>query len=261
MKASLNGSTHKMFTDIQYSFTSHIRDPEANPAPADIEDRRMGIYRDLFYRNVENFIANSFPVLRKITPDKQWHEMIRDYFKSHQARTPLFPKMPQEFLQYLEQEQNSSPDDPPWLQELAHYEWIETAISIDPRDIDFTGIDAEGDMLEGIPVLSPLALPVVYTWPVHRISPDYLPVRPPAEPTCIIIFRKQNDEVGFMVLNTVSARLIEKIKGNTSLKGREILVQIAEELRHPDPDTVLSGGLDIMKEMQTRDILLGVKTR
>jgi hypothetical protein len=259
MKAALSGRVHKMFTDIQYVFTSHIRDPETNPAPADIEDRRMGIYRDLFYRNVESFIANSFPVLRKVTPDEQWHEIIHDYFKNHQAHTPLFPKMPQEFLQYLEHERVNYPEDPPWLLELAHYEWIETAVSIDSRNIDFTDIDPEGDLIEGIPVLSPLALPVAYTWPVHKISPEYNPDVQPSEPTWIIIFRRQNDDVGFMVLNAVSARLIEKIQNNQSASGREILMQIAKEIQHTDPETVISGGLEIMKEMQAKDILLGVK--
>ena len=86
------------FQEIQYGFTRHMRDPENHPGPPDIEDRRMEIYRGLLYRNVEGFIANSFPVLRKITSDDRWHAMIRDYFKRHQAHTPLFPKMPQEFL-------------------------------------------------------------------------------------------------------------------------------------------------------------------
>jgi hypothetical protein len=248
-----------MLTDIQYTFTSHIRDPEANPPPADIEDRRMGIYRDLFYRNVESFIANSFPVLRKIIPDEQWHEMIHDYFKNHLAHTPLFPRMPQEFLQYLEHERNDYPEDPPWLLELAHYEWIETAISIDPRNIDFTNIDREGNLLEGIPVLSPLALPVAYTWPVHKISPDYFPDSQSNEPTWIVVFRKQDDEVGFMVLNAVSARLIEKIQNNQSASGQEILMQIATELQHDNPDAVISGGLGTMEDMQDKDILLGIK--
>ena len=98
-----------MFTTIQHIFTSHIRDPELNPAPAEFEARRMEIYRDLFYRNVEGFIANSFPVLRKITPDERWHSMIRDYFKTHRAQTPLFPRMPLEFLHYLERERVGHP--------------------------------------------------------------------------------------------------------------------------------------------------------
>ncbi|RKZ79734.1 MAG: DUF2063 domain-containing protein, partial [Gammaproteobacteria bacterium] len=46
------------FIDTQYQFAGHIRDPEHNPAPADIEQRRMAIYRELFYNNIEGFIAN-----------------------------------------------------------------------------------------------------------------------------------------------------------------------------------------------------------
>ena len=37
----------------QYALTAHIRDPENQPAPAGIEDRRMGIYRDLIFCNVD----------------------------------------------------------------------------------------------------------------------------------------------------------------------------------------------------------------
>jgi len=55
-----------LFQQEQYRFTAHIRDPEKNPAPDTIEDRRMAVYRDLFYNNVEGFLSRSFPVLRKI---------------------------------------------------------------------------------------------------------------------------------------------------------------------------------------------------
>ncbi len=55
------------FIQQQYDFAAHIRNPEQNPAPAGIEDRRMGIYRELFYNNVEGFLSNGFPVLAGIT--------------------------------------------------------------------------------------------------------------------------------------------------------------------------------------------------
>ncbi len=145
------------FTDLQYAFTRHIRDPQHAPAPEGIEDRRMAIYRDLLYRNVESFMANSFPVLRKIMADAAWHALIRDYFHTHQARTPLFPKMPYEFLQYLESGRGALAGDFPFLYELAHYEWVELALAMDMRDIDMTHVDPHGDLLAGIPVLSELA--------------------------------------------------------------------------------------------------------
>ena len=89
------------FTRRQYEFAAHIRDPENRPAPQDVEDRRMAIYRELFYNNVEGFIANSFPVLRSLLEDTAWHAMIRDYFSSHRAQTPYFLEIPREFLAWL----------------------------------------------------------------------------------------------------------------------------------------------------------------
>jgi len=246
------------FQEIQYGFARHIRDPEHQPAPEDIEDRRMEIYRGLFYRNVEGFIANSFPVLRKITSDDRWHEMIRDYFKNHQAHTPLFPKMPQEFLQYLEQERDVE-DDPPFLLELAHYEWIELAVSLDTRDITWEGINPGGDILEGIPVLSPLTMLLSYRYPVHTISPEIQPQEPPAQPTYIVVYRDRNHKVGFVELNPVSARLLELIKADNSLSGRKLLESIAAELNHPNPEVVIKGGLETMQNFLQKDVLLGTR--
>ena len=40
------------FRDIQYAFAKHIRDPQNNPAPTDAEDRRMAVYRELFFNNL-----------------------------------------------------------------------------------------------------------------------------------------------------------------------------------------------------------------
>ena len=54
------------FIKEQHTFTQHIRDPENAPAPEGIESRRISIYTDLIFRNIENFIANSFPVLRQV---------------------------------------------------------------------------------------------------------------------------------------------------------------------------------------------------
>lgn len=250
------GSDKKSFIDHQYAFTRHIRNPDREPAPADIEDRRMEIYRGLLYRNVESFIANSFPVIRRILSDDDWHAMIRDYFSRHEAHTPLFPGMPREFLQYLEQERRAE-KDPPFLLELAHYEWIELAIAIDTREISIEGIDPGGDLLEGIPALNPLAWPVSYNWPVHQIGPEYLPDTPPEQPTYIVVYRNRDDEVGFIELNPVSAKLLELIQQENNQTGSEMLQQIARELEHPDPDVVIRGGAEILASMHTRDIILG----
>ena len=223
-----------------------MRDPENNPAPEGVEDRRIGVYRELVYNNIESFIANSFPVLRKITPDDRWHEMLRDYVCNHQAHTPLFPRMPLEFIQYLEHERHGHAEDPDFMLELAAYEWAETAISLDTREIEMDGIDVEGDLLASVPVLNPLIMPQTYRYPVHQISPDYLPDTPPEVPTYLLVYRRKDEEVGFLELNIVSARLLECMQANDNKTGLQLLEDIAQELKHPDPQVVINGGHEIM---------------
>jgi len=248
------------FIDKQYEFAAHIRDPEANPRPADVEERRMKIYRELFYNNVNSFMESGFPVLRSLFDDDAWHLMIRDYYSRHQSHTPLFPEMTKEFIDYLQNERNN-PDDPPFMVELAHYEWIEMALSVDDNEIDLAGIDPKGDLLEGSPVLSPLAYPLSYAFEVHRISSDYRPDKPGDQPTHIVVYRDKEDDVGFMELNTVTARLLQLFDENDSMTGRQALEQIAQELQHSNPDIVIKGGLDTLSELKHRDIILGTKIK
>ncbi len=258
MKTSVKNKTNH-FQDVQNLFTRHMRDPENNVAPEGIEERRLKIYRELVYNNIEGFIGNSFPVLRKIIEEESWHKMMRHYVSNHQAHTPLFPKMPQEFIHYLEHERGEFTEDYPFLLELAHYEWIETSISMDSREIGLDGVDQDGDLLEGVPVLNSLVIPLSYQWPVHMISPDFIPDTLPEQATYIVVYRDRHDEVGFIELNPVSAKLIETCLKNKNKTGKEILLSIAEQLQHPNPDAVIKGGLEIMQNFKNKDIILGTK--
>jgi hypothetical protein len=245
------------FTRVQTAFAANIRDPEYSPAPADIEDRRMQIYRELFYNNVENFISGTFPVLRQIYREADWHALVRKYFSRHRSRTPLFHEIPREFLNWLENEYSGSSDDPPFLFELAHYEWTELALSIAESPGDPEETDPQGDLLNGIPRLSPLVWHLAYRYPVHRIGPHYLPQQPDETPTYLVVYRSRDDEVGFLEINSVTKRLLELIDAATNRTGIELLTCIATEMSHPQPDVVIRGGADIMNNLLKKQILAG----
>jgi len=247
------------FIRRQYEFAAHIRDPEHRPAPADIEDRRMGIYRELFYNNVEGFLSGTFPVVRRILDDTTWHALIRDYFSQHVSHTPLFLEMPREFLAWLENERGEPAEDPPFLAELAHYEWVELALSISEETFDAGQIDTRGDLLKGTPVLSPLAWHLTYRFPVHRIGPDFQPEQPDEQPTCLVVYRDRTDEVGFMEVNPVTKRLLELVEAATTASGEELLLQIADEMAHPQPEIVIRGGSEILQNLHQKDVIPGTK--
>lgn len=247
------------FMRRQYEFTAHIRDPRGQAAPVDVEERRMGIYRELFYNNIKSFLESNFPVLRKIMEDPAWEAMVQDFFARHQSQTPYFAQIPEEFLSYLQEERGEHPEDPPFLLELAHYEWVELALSIATEELAIDEAQRGGDLLAGIPVLSPLTWPLVYRFPVHRISPEYFPQEPPEQLTYLVVYRNREDKVGFLEINPVTYRLIELLQSDSPLTGRQALENIAAELNHPNPEQVIQGGLDILKNLYFFDIIVVVR--
>jgi hypothetical protein len=249
--------TTPSFQQTQYEFTAHLRDPENNPAPEGIEDRRLGIYRDLLYNNVEGFISGGFPVIRSIYNDENWHNMVRDFFARHQCHTPYFLEISQEFMAYLQDEREPHAEDPAGLLELAHYEWVELALSVSDEVIDLNTIDPNGDLLATHPVLSPVAWALAYQFPVHQMGPDCLPEQAPEQPTYLVVYRNRKDEVKFMETNPVTARLINLLQENESLNGQSALEQISQEMNHPNPDVVIQGGLSALQELQQHGIILG----
>jgi hypothetical protein len=253
------------FQDLQYALTSHLRDPDRVPAPAGIETRRLQIYRELLLNNLVGLLGSSFPVLRKLYQanaggDSTWRVLIRDFFIQHRARTPLFLEVPGEFLAYLRDTRGRVAGDPPFLLELAHYEWVELALSVDEQEIDDAGIARDGDLLAGRPVLSPLAWSLAYEYPVHRIRPEYQPSEPGDQPSFLVVYRNRADKVAFMEINAVTARLISLIgEARQDGTGLALLEQVAAELSHPEPAAVVAGGVALLESLRARDIVLGTR--
>jgi hypothetical protein len=243
--------------DMQVAFAAHIRNPSGSPAPAGVEDRRMRIYRDLFFNNINRFIAKSYPVVRQLYTDPEWRRLMREFYSEHRCRTPLFPELPKEFLRYIEEQRQDRPGDPPFLLELAHYEWVELALTQHETEIDDIPADRTADLLQGVPVLSPLAWPLTYRFPVHQIGPDNRPAEPPERATQLLVYRNRSNQVRFMLLNDVSQWLVTALGQDRSLTGRQLLEELAGVLHYPDPERLIGHGHRLLQDFREKDIVLG----
>jgi hypothetical protein len=244
---------------LQQEFAAHIRDPEQNPVPSGVEDRRMKIYRDLFFNNIRSLLAANFPVLHTLHGEHDWNGLIRDFYASHRCHTPLFPEVAREFLRYLQDERGEREGDPPYLLELAHYEWVEMALELDIRSTDDPSVDPAGDPLEGIPVLSPLVHVLSYRFPVHRISPDFQPDTAPEMATHLLVWRNRNDDVKFMQINEFSRLLLEFMGSENTLSGRKLLEQVAKTTGHSKPEKVVTSGAELLDSLKKREVVLGTR--
>ncbi len=246
---------------LQYQFAAHLRDPGVNPAPIGLEDRRLKIYRELFFNNIDNLFSSNFPVIRTLLDDAEWHALIRAFYREHQSHTPLFPEIAREFLRYLEARQQRNEPDPPFLLELAHYEWAELALSLDENEINAVPHEPDGDPVNGIPVVSPLAWRLGYRFPVHRIRPDYQPHTPSDYPTLLLLVRNREDQVGFLEINAMTALLFERLQENSRDSGLVCLNRMLDEASPSDADkeTLRQAGISLLRELKARTAILGTR--
>ncbi len=242
------------FKAKQFEFAAYIRDPENNLPPADVPPHRMAMYRELFFNNIDSFLSANFPVLRAILTDRQWFELGQDFFAKHVSRTPYFSEIPEEFLDFLQNERDAS-DDFPFLLELAHYEWVEMALSIAKGTVVANQLGM-ADLPYQCVRLSPLAWPLAYQYPVHQISPDFLPLTAPEQPTFLVVYRNQDDEVSFMEITPITYRLLEIIQEREGVIAADCLKQVADELNHPNPEMVMASGLEILEGLVEKSIVV-----
>jgi len=216
----------------------------------------MKVYNDLLYNNMEGFLLACFPVLRKVLGIRSWSKLVRDFFTVHRCHTPFFRQIPDEFIHYLNNERGERTEDPIFLQDLAQYEWVELMLSVSNKEIEWSQVDPQGDVMNGRPYLNPVLSLQSYAFPVHRIGPRFKPNAEQKEETHFAIFRNSEDRVKFILINPVSLRLLSLLQ-TTQLTGQEALLQIAEELKHPNPGVVLAGGQDILESLRDSQVILG----
>jgi hypothetical protein len=184
---------------LQRRFAAAIRDPDSADLLPGIAPERMALYRSLVHDNIEGLLAAGFPVLRRVLGEPRWQRLTRAFTGEHRCRTPYFHQVGQAFIDWLSQGRGTAADYPPFVPELAHYERIELEL-----EISEAGLPGRG--------WSELALPLAYTWPVHRISAGHQPASPPDAPTCLLAWRDRDEQVRFMELSPFAYRLALRLR-------------------------------------------------
>jgi hypothetical protein len=216
-------SNQPSFMAAQAAFTAWIRNPKDSPLPPNCSAERMAIYRRLFYNNMESMVARTFPITKKILTNEGWHALFGQFFAEHLCESPYFRDIPEAFFSWLQPQ--PLPEDKPWLLELAHYEWVELVLETS----DAVPPSPTGDILTHRPTISPLALPLAYTWPVHRISPDFQPTEAPPALTFLLVWRDAAGKVRFMELPAPVAHLLHVIATTQPPSGEAAVQAVGGE--------------------------------
>ncbi|MFM9835141.1 MAG: DUF2063 domain-containing protein [Methylophilaceae bacterium] len=236
------------FQKYQLAFTSHIRDPKTHAKPAKVKDKRMAVYREIVFNNILGSVSACFPVCQQVLGKRDWLKLTKQFFAAHQASTPLFREIPQEFLKFL----TFFDDIPDYLQQLAHYEWVE--LSVNMQAVETPKISISADLLNETPILAPAHRLLEYDFPVHKISKKFKPTNP--EKTFLLVFRNLDLKVKFIELNPMTYILLNILLQN-ELTGKQALANLAEDMQHPNKDVIITFGLDVLQDLVNQQAIIG----
>lgn len=236
------------FQRYQIAFTAHIRNPTQHKRPARVPDARMAIYREIVFNNIFSSVSACFPVCKNILGVRAWRKLVRQFFAHHQADSPIFREIPQQFLQFL----NGVKDLPAYLQQLAHYEWVELAVGAQQTEV--TELSKKMDLLNERPILAPACRLLEYDYAVHKISKRHFPNT--TEKTCLLVFRNSEHQVKFIELNAITFQLLDLIQKN-EMTGKQALSWLAEAIDHPDTDAMIRFGTEILTDLANQQAIIG----
>jgi uncharacterized protein len=253
------------FTDYQAAFAARIRDPKQAARPPGAAAKRMRVYEELLFNNLEGFLLSAYPVTRKLLGKRLWRQTVRRFFVEHRSHSPLFRDIPKAFLDWMQLQGGADFPELPFLSEFMHYEWLELSVSIAPEAVDPAAIDAQGDLLRGRPALHPTARLACYAYPVHQIGPRFKPAAADGQTWCYLLFRDDalcsedaggQDEVRFILLNPLSARLLRLLRDQQP-SGNEALAHLAGQIAPAQHPAFVQFGGELLRDLRAQGALLG----
>ncbi|MHC8326305.1 HvfC family RiPP maturation protein [Pseudomonas sp. LB1P83] len=236
----------------------YLRDPDHCAPPAGMDVARAQVYRDLIFANLSALLSGTFPVLIKILGDERWRSLVRIFLRDYRAHTPKFGEIAQEFVEFLASGPQALSEGvwPPFMVELAHYEWVEMALQ-QSEAAPLPASDA-GFLLDRPLQISPLAWPLAYAWPVQLVGPDHQPGVAPPQPTLLLVRRAEDWSVKFSELSPLAWRLLQRIEEFPELDGRSQLEGLAAEAGTTGSSEFMESGAALLRQMHGEGVV-GIK--
>jgi len=267
LSATLSTSNDSLaeFQQYQHQFVEYLRNPQKDQAVPASLPQSSTIYAKLLFSKIEGSLDNCFLISCQLLGSSHWTQLIQNFIKDHRCKSPLYREIPDEFIDYLMNEQ-STMVLPEFIIELAHFEWMELVLETEKASATKPCFPIKEDHLTGIPVFNPVFHLLYYHYPVQNItatdaywnewesrSEPYLP-----EPIILAGLRDREDKVQFIEVNTVTARLIELTQEGFST-AEQALLELAAELHYGDHETILPFGSDLFKQLEQQHIIIGAQ--
>lgn len=241
--------------ETQLAFMAYLRQPIPALLPMGYAKQSLDIYVELVNNSINESLSSCFPIIQSILTELEWRNLVADFIAQHFCVNPKYRQIPDEFVFYLQNERLQA-DDPPFLVELAHYEWIELVLVLaEAEEFSWVELTAEQLLTQSL-AFSPLCKLLYYQWPVTKIDNANRPLAPDSLGFCILAFRDSLDQVRFIEVNSASAQFIELLLNQQS--ASQILAEISVSLSEVDRDKLRNFCLDMLLKLNQQGAIIGI---
>lgn len=240
------------FRQYQFALARHLRDPLSVPAPVGVDAKAPATCTQEMVKHLRDVLEPAFPITQALLGEDIWEHSVRLFLKDAPNHTPWASTTQRAFVDHV----CKSPEMqnlPAWLQDLAHFEWLQNAVSTAP--VQWPTFNANADVMQHAVVLNPTHVEAAYEWPVHSIDTEYKP--DDMQKTYVSMLRDMDDELHVLESSVFRGQLLDLLREGQT--GEQAFIVLAHWLSHPEPDAFVCEGAEVMAQLQREGIVLGAR--
>ena len=240
------------FRQFQFALARHLRDPLGAPAPVGVQAAHASACTQDMVAHLCDVLAPAFPVTHALLGDDLWEHAVRLFLKDAPSHAPWASAVQRAFVDHV-CESPEMQSLPAWLQDLAHFEWLQSAVSTTP--VTWPAFNATGDTLHHAVVLNPTHVEAAYEWPVHGINTDHKP--DDMQSTYVSMLRDPQDELHVLESSVFRGQLLDLLREGQT--GEQAFMVLAMWLSYPEPEAFVREGAQVMAQLQREGVVLGTR--
>jgi len=157
------------FPNLSFQYQNDLahfcRTGEYIPIPGIIE-KNVSRYRNLIYNIVDDSLQSAYPLTSNLLEEKEWDDLVHEFFSSHRCQSPLLWQMPKELFEFMQETDNQLLLKYPVLSDLLMMEWYEVEIFM-MEDKEVPTHQIEGKLSADPLVINPELTIISLAYPVH----------------------------------------------------------------------------------------------
>ena len=215
---------------------------------------RLPHYRRLVFNVIKDTLETTFPIAFQYIDSKIWDEMVYTFFSIHKCNDPQVWRMPNEFVDFCEEENYSEKFTLPFLNDLLRFEWMEVEVYM-MEDIEYPTNIYTTILLQSKIAVNPEHKIIKLEYPVHMEKP-FDAINKKGNYFLLLFREKESGRVQFSNLSVLFAFLIENISiAEKTLE--EILTDILYLFGINDLKMLQTKVFKFLEELKTQGFILG----